>query len=157
MAQRSSEMPARPQPTILVADDHPLVRLSVREDLERGGFLVCAEAGTAREAIDAAVREDPDVCLLDISMPGGGLLAAAQILARLPKTKVVMLTASTSEEDFIEAVRAGASGYLLKDDDPARLEFALRDVLSGVPAFPRRLTRPLVDAARRALEPPAAA
>lgn len=157
MARPGSQTHAHPIPTVLLADDHLHFRLALREDLEQAGFRVCAQAGTASEAIDAAVREDPDICLLDISMPGGGLHAAAQIHARLPSTKVVMLTASSSEDDVVEALRAGASGYLLKDDDPTRLAFALRDVLGGVPAFPRRLTRPLFDAARSALEPPAAA
>lgn len=145
-------MARRPEmPTILLADDHPLVRLSVREDLEQAGFRVCAEACTAADAIEAAVREEPDLCLLDVSMPGGGLRAAAEIRLRLPATKVVMLTASASEEHFLESVRSGASGYLLKDHDPARLPVALRDVLAGVPAFPRRLTGALVVAARAAL------
>lgn len=139
---------------VLLADDHRLVRLSLREDLEGAGFEICAEATTAAEAIEAAVREDPDLCLLDVSMPGGGLHAAAQITLSLPSTKVVMLTASSQEEHLLEAVRVGACGYLLKEDDPTRLPIALREVLAGVPAFPRRLTRPLVLAARTALGPP---
>jgi DNA-binding NarL/FixJ family response regulator len=87
-------------------------------------------------------------------MPGGGFHAAAGILLRVPSAKVVMLTAHSSEEHLLEAVRAGASGYLLKDDDPTRLPIILRDVLAGVPAFPRRLMPPLVLAARTALGPP---
>jgi DNA-binding NarL/FixJ family response regulator len=142
---------------ILLADDHRLIRLSLREDLEQAGFEVCAEATTAAEAIEAAVREEPDLCLLDLSMPGGGLHAAAQINLHLPSTKVVMLTASSKEEHLLEAVRAGACGYLLKEDDPTRLPIVLREVLAGVPAFPRRLTRPLVLAARTALGPPSLA
>ncbi|HXG77023.1 MAG TPA: response regulator transcription factor [Gaiellaceae bacterium] len=142
-------------PTVLLADDHPLVRLSVREELEGAGFRVCAEAGTAGDAVEAAVRERPDLCLLDVSMPGSGLAAAAEIGRRLPATRVVMLTGSAREEDVLEAVRVGAVGYLLKEDDPARLPAALRDVLAGVPAFPRRLSLPVLAAARRALGPPA--
>lgn len=138
-------------PSILLADDHPLVRFSVREELEESGFRVCAEVGTAEDAVEAALRERPDLCLLDLSMPGSGLAAAREIGRRLPSTKVVMLTASALEEHFVEAVRAGAAGYLLKDDDPSRLPHALRDVLAGVPAFPRRLLPPLVAAARRDL------
>ncbi len=141
-------------PTILLADDHALVRASVREDVEVAGFRVCAEAATAAEAIAAAVRERPDLCLLDVGMPGGGLHAAAEIHARVPSARVVMLTASTSEDDVLGAVRAGAIGYLLKDDDPSRLPDALRDVLGGFPAYPRRLTRPILAAARTGLERP---
>jgi two-component system nitrate/nitrite response regulator NarL len=154
MARPGSQMHAHP-PKVVLADDHPLVRLSVREDLERGGFQVCAEVATGAEAIEAAVREQPDLCVLDISMPGGGgLHAAAQINLRVPSTKVVMLTATSDEENVLEAVRAGACGYLLKDDAPDRLAAALRDVLDGIPSFPRRLMPPLVLAARNALGPP---
>lgn len=145
---------ARRRPTVLLADDHPVLRLSVREDLEQAGFHVCAETASADDAVDAALREEPDLCLLDVSMPGGGLHAAAEIATRLPATRVVMLTAHASEELVLEAVRAGADGYLLKDDHPARLPIALEDVLAGIPAFPRRLSRPLVEAARSALRPP---
>jgi DNA-binding NarL/FixJ family response regulator len=139
------------QPRVLVADDHVLIRDAVRDELREAGFHVCAEAGTAAEAIDHAVREAPDLCILDISMPGSGLHAAAEIGRRLPATKIVILTASDSQDDFLDAIRAGAWGYLLKDGDPGRFAFALRDVLAGVPAFPRRLTAPLVVAAQSAL------
>jgi DNA-binding NarL/FixJ family response regulator len=153
MARSGTKAQVRPT-RVLLADDHRLIRLSLREDLEQAGFEICAEATTGAEAIEAAVREEPDLCLLDVSMPGGGLHAAAQINVRLPSTKVVMLTASSLEEHVLEAVRAGACGYLLKEDDPTRLPIVLQDVLAGVPAFPRRLTLPLVLAARTALGPP---
>jgi two-component system, NarL family, nitrate/nitrite response regulator NarL len=140
--------------SVLLADDHPFIRLAVREDLEQAGFRVCAEAATAEEAIAGALRETPDLCLLDVSMPGDGLYAAAEIQRQLPGTKVVMLTASDSEEHFLDALRSGAYGYLLKDDDPTRLAIALRDVLNGIPAFPRRLTGALLLVARAALASP---
>lgn len=148
---------SRRVPTILLADDHPLLRLSVREELEAAGFVVCAEAETAAEAVEAAIRERPDLSILDISMPGGGLNAAAEISRRVPDTRIVMLTASVNEAHLLEAVRSGASGYLLKDDDPTRLPIALRDVLNGIPAFPRRLSVGLVAAARSALSAVASA
>ena len=139
-------------PTVLLADDHPLVRLSVREELEEAGFVVCAEASTADEAIAAAVREQPDLCVLDLAMPGEGLNAAIEIRRQVPASRVVMLTASSKESDVLTAVRAGAHGYCVKDDDPARLPIALRDVLAGIPAFPRRLSAGLLDAARTGLD-----
>ena len=148
---------SRRVPTILLADDHPLLRLSVREELEAAGFAVCAEAETAAEAVEAAIRERPNLSILDISMPGGGLNAAAEISRRVPDTRIVMLTASVNEAHLLEAVRSGASGYLLKDDDPTRLPIALRDVLNGIPAFPRRLSVGLVAAARSALSAVASA
>jgi DNA-binding NarL/FixJ family response regulator len=133
------------------------LRLSVREELEAAGFAVCAEAETAAEAVEAAIRERPNLSILDISMPGGGLNAAAEISRRVPDTRIVMLTASVNEAHLLEAVRSGASGYLLKDDDPTRLPIALRDVLNGIPAFPRRLSVGLVAAARSALSAVASA
>ncbi len=152
MALHAVETPCgKSGPRVLLADDHAPIRLSVAEDLASAGFEVCAQVGTAREAVDAALEQRPELCVLDVSMPGGGLTAAAEIHARLPATRVVMLTISEREEDFLEAVRSGASGYLLKDMDPARMPLALCDVLAGVPAFPRKLVPSLVSAALGAL------
>ena len=130
--------------TVLVADDHPPTRAGVRIALEQGGFSVCAEVGDAGSAVAAALRERPDVCLLDIHMPGGGIAAAAEISRRLPDAAVVMLTVSREDSDLFDALRAGASGYLLKDIDPARLPLALEGVLAGEAALPRGLVTRLV-------------
>ena len=133
----------------MIADDHPLVRFGVRRALESGGFTVCAEAIDAEEAIYAAVRERPDVCLLDISMPGSGISAAEAIAAEVPECAIVMLTVSRSDTDLFAALRAGASGYLLKDIDPDRLPHALRGVLDGEAALPRDLAALLIEEFRR--------
>ena len=130
---------------IIIADDHPALRSSVRLALEPAGFVVCAEADTAASAVEAALREQPDVCLLDIHMPGSGISAAAEITSRLPDTAVVMLTVSRTDADLFDALRAGASGYLLKDIDPDRLAFALRGVLAGEAALPRTLVARVID------------
>jgi DNA-binding NarL/FixJ family response regulator len=130
---------------VLVADDHPPARAGVTAALERGGFVVCATAADARSAIEAARRERPDVCLLDVHMPGEGIHAAETIARELPETAVVMLTVSRTDADLLNALRAGASGYLLKDIDPARLPLALRGVLSGEAALPRRLVAVLIE------------
>jgi DNA-binding NarL/FixJ family response regulator len=106
---------------------------------------VCAEVGNARAAVEAAASEKPDLCLLDVYMPGGGIHAAQQIHSRLPNAAIVMLTVSTSESDLFDALRAGASGYLLKDTNPDRLPHALRGVLEGEAALPRTLTARLID------------
>ncbi len=129
----------------MIADDHAPTRAGVRLALEGRGFTVCGEATDAVSAIDAAIRERPDVCLLDIHMPGGGIRAAAEITARLPDTAVVMLTVSRNDDDLFDALRAGASGYLLKDIDPERLPHALRGVLAGEAALPRSLVTQLID------------
>jgi DNA-binding NarL/FixJ family response regulator len=134
---------------VLIADDHPLARSGVRRALESGGLTVCAEAVDAEEAIYAAVRERPDVCLLDIEMPGGGISAAEAISAEVPEAAIVMLTVSRSDADLFAALRAGASGYLLKDIDPDRLPHALFGVLEGEAALPRDLVKLLIDEFRR--------
>ena len=130
---------------VLIADDHPPTRAGVRLSLEEGGFTVCAEAATAPAAVDAARRERPDVALLDVHMPGSGIAAAREISSSLPDTAVVMLTVSRDDSDLFDALRAGASGYLLKDTDPERLPLALRGVLEGEAALPRGLVARLID------------
>jgi DNA-binding NarL/FixJ family response regulator len=130
---------------VLIADDHPPTRAGVRAALERADFVVCAQAADARSAIEAARRERPDVCLLDIHMPGDGIRAAESIANELPDTAVVMLTVSRTDRDLFDALRAGASGYLLKDIDPERLPLALHGVLEGEAALPRRLVALLIE------------
>jgi len=100
---------------------------------------VCAEVGTADAAIEAARRERPDMCLLDVNMPGGGIKAAQEIVSEVPEAHVVMLTVSHDDADLFDSIQAGASGYLLKDMDPGRLPHALRGVMSGEAAVPRPL------------------
>jgi DNA-binding NarL/FixJ family response regulator len=122
-----------------VADDHLGMRMGTRMALEEAGFVVCAEAHDGPSAVEAARRERPDVCLIDVLMPGGGIEAAAQIAAELPNTAIVMLTVSDDEDHLFDAIRAGATGYLLKDMNPDRLPDALLGVLAGEAALPRRL------------------
>jgi len=117
----------------------------VRLALERAGLQVCAEAADGPAAVEAAVRERPDVCLIDIQMPGGGIQAAGEIARRVPESGIVMLTVSRRDADLFDALRAGASGYLLKDTDPDRLPHALRGVLEGEAALPRHLVSLVID------------
>jgi two-component system nitrate/nitrite response regulator NarL len=133
---------------VLIADDHPPIRAAVRAVLEEYGFEVCAEAGDAQTAVDLAVRERPDACVLDIYIPGGGIRAAAEISAKLPETAIVALTFSRREEDVLAALRAGVSGYLLKDLAPERLPEALRSVLRGEAAIQESLVGTLIDEIR---------
>jgi DNA-binding NarL/FixJ family response regulator len=134
---------------IVLADDHATARLGVRLALEDGGFEVVAEADDARSAVEAALEHRPDLCVLDVYMPGGGIAAAAELAEALPEMPVVMLTVSTTNEDLFEALRAGACGYLLKDTDPQRLPYALRAVLDGEAPLPRVLTARLITEFRR--------
>ena len=132
--------------SVLLADDHARTRAMVRTALEqRGDFRVCAEAADADAAVLAAGREHPDVCLLDINMPGSGIAAAAGITAALPDTAVVMLTVSRQDEDLFDALRAGASGYLLKGMDEDAIGDALHRVLRGEAMLPGSLVARLVE------------
>jgi two-component system nitrate/nitrite response regulator NarL len=128
----------------VIATHHPPTRMGVRLALEGEGFIVCAEEATGPGAVAAALRDPPDVCLLDVDMPGGGIEAAASIRAQLPQTQVVMLSAAENDEDLFAALEAGASGYLLEEMNPARLGQALRGVLRGEAALPRDLTARLI-------------
>ena len=111
--------------------------------------MVVAEAADAQGAVEAALEHRPDVCLLDVYMPGQGITAAAELAEALPEMAVVMLSVSDSDEDLFEALRAGACGYLLKDTDPGRLPNALRAVLDGEAPLPRVLTARLITEFRR--------
>jgi DNA-binding NarL/FixJ family response regulator len=123
---------------VLVADDHPPTRAGVRAALE-ADFEICGEAASAGEAVELALREFPDICVLDVHMPGGGVAAAAEITSKLPATAIVMLTISEHDDDLFAALGAGAVGYLLKGIDPSRLPLALHGVLQGEAAVPRPL------------------
>lgn len=132
-------------PRVLVADDHAPTRAMVRRTVEAGGFVVCAEAADAEEAVQGAWRTEPDVALLDVRMPGGGVRAAQRITDGRPGTAIVMLTVSAEDDDLFAALAAGASGYLLKGGDPAAIPAALSSVLSGEAALAGDLAKRLVD------------
>jgi DNA-binding NarL/FixJ family response regulator len=132
-------------PSVVIADDHPAMRLGVRMALIRGGFRVVAEVADAEGAVRAAAREQPDVCLLDVYMPGGGIEAARRISELTQKTSVVMLTVCDSAEQVLAALRAGAVGYLPKDTSPDSLPAALCGVLKGEAALPRALVGVVLD------------
>jgi len=141
-------------PRVVIADDHPPKRMGVRLALEEDGFIVCAEEDTCPGAVAAALRDPPDVCLLDVDMPSGGIEAAAAICSQLTETQVVMLSAAENDDDLFAALEVGASGYLLKEMNPARLGRALQGVLRGEAALPRALTARLIEEFRaRAREP----
>jgi DNA-binding NarL/FixJ family response regulator len=129
---------------VLVAEGNSQTRAALRDALVPDTRLeICAEAGDAAQAVAAAVRKQPDLCVLDVRLPGGGLAAAWEIGARLPRAKVVMLTDSTGESDLFAALRAGAEGYLLKTMDLARLPDTLNGVWAGQPAMDAAFFAPL--------------
>ena len=136
--------PAAPRLAVVLGETQPGTRAGVRGALESGPFRVVAETCTADDAVAAAVKHRPDVCLLAVHLPGNGISAAERIKAAVPGTKIVMLTESDRDEDLIAAVRAGADGYLLKTTSAARLPKAIEGVLSGEAAIPRRLVARLI-------------
>jgi DNA-binding NarL/FixJ family response regulator len=132
---------------VLLADDHALVRAGIRALLEGlEGVVVVAEAGNGSEVLELARKHRPDVVLLDISMPGiGGLEASAQLKQELPEVRVVMLSMHANEEYVLQALRAGAVGYMLKDSATAELELALQAVMEGETYLSPPISRQVVE------------
>jgi DNA-binding NarL/FixJ family response regulator len=118
---------------VLLAEDHALVRAGFRALLENlHGIQVIAEAGDGREAMRLIETHRPDVVLMDITMPGlNGLEAAARVANEFPYVHVIILSMHANEEYVLQALRAGAAGYLLKDADPTELELAVTAVARG--------------------------
>lgn len=143
---------------MLLADDQTLIRAGFRALLDaEPDMTVVAEAGTGRDAVRLAVREAPDVILMDIRMPDGdGLAATRRILAdpALPNTRIIILTTFELDEYIAEAVRAGAAGFLVKDTEPEELIRAVRVVHDGdallSPSVTRRIMAQLAAQSRAA-------
>lgn len=122
---------------VLVADDHVVVREGIRTVLEAvPGFLVVGEAGDGEQALELIERQDPDVAILDITMPGlSGLDVLKRLRERPARTGVLILSMHDHAEYVLGAVRAGADGYLLKNANPAEVRDAVRAVAEGREAF----------------------
>lgn len=118
--------------SIIVVDDHPLFREGVVSSLmESGYFEVVAQAGSQEDAIREAEKHLPDMMLLDVSMPGGGIETAHEITKRVPIVKLIMLTVSEQEQDVQAALKAQARGYVLKGVASEDLVEILRDIHRG--------------------------
>ena len=121
---------------VLVADDHPMWRDAVVRDLEAAGIAVVATASNGAEAVRRAAAVRPDVVVTDLQMPGvDGVEATRQIVAANPMTRVLVLSASGEQADVLEAVKAGATGYLVKSATGAELVDAVRRTAAGDPVF----------------------
>jgi DNA-binding NarL/FixJ family response regulator len=136
-----------PSRVLVAASDAP-TRAGLRLALADAGFDVGAEAAAAEEAVEAALAGDFDLGLLDVDLPGGGIDATRRIAARRPAIRLVLLTRRPNGEELVAAVLAGASGYLGKDISAKRLPEALRGVLAGEVALPRRYTHHVLEALR---------
>jgi DNA-binding NarL/FixJ family response regulator len=134
---------------VVIADDQPMMRAGFRAVLEATGSIeVVAEAGTGEDAVLAARRHDPDVVLMDIRMPG---LDGIEATRRLPGHRVLILTTFGLDEYIIEALRAGASGFLLKDAPTQEVVDAVRAVAAGDAVLAPAVTRQLLDQVGRRL------
>ena len=135
---------------VVVADDHAIVREGIRQVLDgTEGITVVGEAANGPAAFEQAQALVPDVVVLDVSMPGASGLEVAKRLKRaLPATRVLMLSVYDNTEFVLEAVRAGADGYLLKDSSPSELRAAIRKVVAGESAFSAAAARQLSTALR---------
>ena len=134
---------------ILLVDDHPLTRSALSALLTQHGFSVVGEAEDGGAAIQRAAELEPDVILLDLSMPGvDGLSALPRLREAAPQCEVVVLTASETEEKLLGAIRAGAAGYLLKSEPPDRIVGFLRGVADGEAALSGAVARRLLEQVR---------
>lgn len=132
---------------VLLADDHRLVRAGLRALIGRfAGFEVAGETGDGREAVKLARQLAPELVVMDLSMPGlNGLDATARIVKADPHARVVVLSMHTSENYVLDALRAGARGYVIKDSAPDELERALREVHAGNRYLSPSISHHLVD------------
>jgi DNA-binding NarL/FixJ family response regulator len=133
----------RPRLRVIIADDQPMLRAGFRALLENAGDIeIVAEAGTGEEAVEQARRHLPDVVLMDIRMPGMDGIEATRLLTR---TRVLILTTFGLDEYIIQALRAGASGFVLKDSRVEDLLHAVRTVAAGEAFLSPTVTRQLLD------------
>ena len=135
---------------ILIVDDHPLTREALSSLLKVHGFDVVGHASDGAEAVTEAARLQPELVLLDLSMPGmDGLTALPKLREAAPECEVVVLTASGTESNLLAAIRGGAAGYLLKTEPPERIAAFLEGVAGGEAALSGAIARRLLDQVRQ--------
>jgi DNA-binding NarL/FixJ family response regulator len=134
---------------VLIVDDHPLTRDALGALLTQNGFALAGEASDGEQAIDLARELQPELILLDLSMPGmDGLQALPRLREAAPDCEVVVLTASVAEENLLASIRAGAAGYLLKTEPPERIVEFLHGAANGDAALSGSIARRLLDKVR---------
>ncbi|GAB3220304.1 response regulator transcription factor [Micromonospora halotolerans] len=141
----------------MVVDDHPMWREGVARDLTEAGHLVVATSGEGREAVRVAAAARPDVVVLDLQLPDvSGVEVIQGLRAVLPEVRVLMLSASGEPQSVLVAVKAGATGYLLKSAAPAEFLDAVRRTAAGEPVFTPGLAGLVLGEYRRLAATPAA-
>jgi len=142
---------------VVIADDHALVRAGLRSLLGGiSGIEVVAEAHDGHEVVELVARLHPNIVLMDIAMPGlNGLDASSRIVKRSPGTAIIIVSMHAAQEYALQALKAGASGYVLKDADPAELELAIAAVSRGETYLSPAMSKHLVaDFRRRVADQP---
>jgi DNA-binding NarL/FixJ family response regulator len=134
---------------VLIVDDHALFRRGLREHLEASGLDVVGEAEDAAGAVALSARTQPEVILMDIRMPGeSGIDATRKLRVAVPGARVLMMTVSTEEEEVVEAIMAGACGYLLKDSEGDQILAAIAAAAAGESALSPRIASALIERVR---------
>ncbi len=134
---------------VLIADDHPLTRDALAGLLAANGFDVVGQAAGGQEAIDRARELEPDLVILDLTMPDmDGLTALPKLREAAPAASVVVLTAAEDDANLLAAIRLGAAGYLLKNEPPERIVQFLHGVANGEAALSGAVARRLLDQVR---------
>jgi DNA-binding NarL/FixJ family response regulator len=135
--------------SVVLAESDVPTRLGIRMALESAGFRVAAEVDSADAVVDEVAGAE--VCLISVDLPGGGIRAAAAIVAEHPDTAVIMLTGAAEDDELVDAVRVGAVGYIVTNVASTRLPEAINAVLRGEVAIPRLLVSVLADRLRERL------
>jgi two-component system nitrate/nitrite response regulator NarL len=137
------------RPRVLIVDDHPLTLEALSSLLDQHGFDVVASVTDGAESLRRAAELEPDLVLLDLSMPGmTGLEVLPAMRDAVPDCEVVVLTASGTEDNLLAAIRGGAAGYLLKTEPPERIAEFLHGVVRGEAALSGEIARRLLDQVR---------
>jgi len=133
--------------TVLLADDHPIVRQGMRNLLDaEAGLSVVGEAEDGLQTVQLAEQLKPDVVVVDMMMPRlNGLEAIRQITSRVPNTRCIVLSMQSADPYIVQALKAGASGYVLKDSGPSEVIGAIHQVLSGKRYLSPQLSEKLID------------
>ncbi len=141
---------------VLIADDHGIVRKGLRALLSTEPHIeVVGEAETGRQAVDEALRLQPDVVLMDLVMPGmDGLEAIRELRAKSPRIRILVLTSFAGDDKVFPAIKAGALGYLLKDSDPEELVRAIHQVHRGESSLHPLIARKVLQEISRPLDRP---
>jgi DNA-binding NarL/FixJ family response regulator len=154
MEQADAAEPAQPRTRVMVVDDHPMWRDAVERDLAAAGFDVVAVASDGHQALARFPAARPEVVVLDLQIPGpNGVEVTSRVLEQDPSARVLILSASGEQDDVLEAVKAGATGYLMKSAQSGELVDAVRRVAAGDTVFTPGLAGLVLGEFRRLSEP----